>query len=79
MLKKLIRISPFIVVLLMAWACSRAPKKPSAIVNGRITVDPKVDNSGNYSGIGVTVIFKKDTASNAGHLVSCGYRYGRLF
>lgn len=65
MLKKLLRISPLFVVFLMAWACSRAPEKPSAIVKGRITVDPKVDNSGDYSGIGVTVIFKKDTASNA--------------
>ncbi len=65
MLKKLLRISPFFVVILMAWACSRTPKQPSAILKGRITVDPKVDNSGDYSGIGVTVIFKKDTASNA--------------
>ena len=60
-----LRISPLLLVVVLAMACSRTPEKPTALVKGRITVDPKVDNSGDYSGIGVTIVFKKDTASNA--------------
>lgn len=65
MFRKIFRISPFLVVLSLILACSRTKKEPSAIVKGKITVDPKVDNTGDYSGIGVTIVFKKDTASDA--------------
>lgn len=62
---KTIRLLPLFVGILSVWSCSRVHQKPSTLVEGRITVNKNVDTTHDYSGIGVTIIFKKDTASNA--------------
>lgn len=54
---------PLVIGLLVVglYACSSKPKKPRALVRGRITVSPKVDSTQDYSGISVTII-RRDTS-----------------
>lgn len=53
------------VLLIGLWlmaGCSSEPETPSALVKGHITVSDSVDSSGDYSGIGITIV-KRDSAS----------------
>lgn len=52
------------ILALAIYSCSRKPQKPGVFIQGRITVNPKVDTTKDYSGIGVTVI-QRDTSGNA--------------
>ncbi|HKJ45736.1 MAG TPA: thioredoxin-like domain-containing protein [Balneolales bacterium] len=63
---------PFLIGLLAFYACSRKPEKPTAIVKGQITVNPKVDSTRDYSGINVTIIHRdtSDTADTLFHAVT---------
>lgn len=52
----------FVVVLLMLIsACSSEPRVPQTFVKGTITVSDSLDDSGDYSGIGITIL-NSDTA-----------------
>ncbi|MBD3615122.1 MAG: hypothetical protein HUJ22_01020 [Gracilimonas sp.] len=45
-----------LIVLMLAAACSNEPKPLETIVKGTITVSDSIDNSGDYSDIGITIV-----------------------
>jgi len=48
-------------VLLLTGACSNKPENNKAVVQGTITVADSVDSSGDFSGIGVTIVKRDST------------------
>ena len=55
----------FFLVLLTfsAFACSSAQDESQTVINGRLTVDPELDNTGNYSNIELMIAFRNSGGS----------------
>lgn len=62
MLTKLKYLFIVLVIGVTSWGCSSEPEKKTAHISGNFTVSDSIDSSGDFSGIGFTII-KKDSAN----------------